>query len=229
MLAPYRWICDYAKVTSDVQTLADKMVMTGNGVEEIVTLAENIKNVVVGRIESLKKHPDADKLQICMIDVGESELLQIVTGADNVFEGAYIPVAKAPAMLPAGAIKKGKLRGVESFGMLCSGGELNLKEEDYAGAGVDGIMILHGEPAVGTDVCELLCLRGEVIDFEVGANRPDCLSVIGTAREAAAADDAEFVLPEIKYEEQGEKIEDIVKVRVEAQDLCTRYVAAAIT
>ena len=131
MLAPYRWICDYADVKSDVQTLADKMVMTGNGVEEIVLLGEDIVNVVVGKIEKITKHPDADKLQICMIDVGDEELLQIVTGADNVFEGAYIPVAKAPSMLPAGPIKKGRLRGVESFGMLCSGGELNLKEEDY--------------------------------------------------------------------------------------------------
>lgn len=229
MLAPYRWICDYADVKSDVQTLADKMVMTGNGVEEIVQLGENIRNVVVGRIEKLEKHPDADKLQICMIDVGDEELLQIVTGADNVFEGAYIPVAKAPSMLPAGPIKKGKLRGVESFGMLCSGGELNLKEEDYPGAGVDGIMILAGEPAVGTDIRDLLSLKGAVIDFEVGANRPDCLSIIGTAREAAAADNAEFTLPEIKYEEQARKTEDMVSVQIDAPDLCTRYIAAGVT
>lgn len=229
MLAPYRWICDYADIKSDVQTLADKMVMTGNGVEEIVQLGENIRNVVVGRIEKLEKHPDADKLQICMIDVGDEELLQIVTGADNVFEGAYIPVAKAPSMLPAGPIKKGKLRGVESFGMLCSGGELNLKEEDYPGAGVDGIMILAGEPKVGTDIRDLLSLKGSVIDFEVGANRPDCLSIIGTAREAAAADNAEFTLPEIKYEEQARKTEDMVSVQIDAPDLCTRYIAAGVT
>ncbi|MEG2957747.1 MAG: phenylalanine--tRNA ligase subunit beta, partial [Christensenellaceae bacterium] len=176
MLAPYRWICDYAKINSDVKTLADKMVMTGNGVENIEFLGDNIVNVVVGKIEKLEKHPDADKLQICGIDVGDAELLQIVTGADNVFVGAYVPVAKAVATLPNGIIKKGKLRGVESFGMLCSGEELNLKEEDYEGAGVDGIMILQGEPQVGMDVCELLGLRGAVIEFEVGANRPDCLS-----------------------------------------------------
>ena len=229
MLAPYRWICDYADVKSDVQTLADKMVMTGNGVEEIVLLGEDIVNVVVGKIEKITKHPDADKLQICMIDVGDEELLQIVTGADNVFEGAYIPVAKAPSMLPAGPIKKGRLRGVESFGMLCSGGELNLKEEDYPGAGVDGIMILQGEPQVGMDVRELLNLKGAVIDFEVGANRPDCLSIIGTAREAAAADEVSFHLPEIKYEQSARKTEDMVSVDVQAKDLCTRYVAAGVT
>ena len=229
MLAPYRWICDYADVKSDVQTLADKMVMTGNGVEEIVLLGEDIVNVVVGKIEKITKHPDADKLQICMIDVGDEELLQIVTGADNVFEGAYIPVAKAPSMLPAGPIKKGRLRGVESFGMLCSGGELNLKEEDYPGAGVDGIMILQGEPQVGMDIRELLNLKGAVIDFEVGANRPDCLSIIGTAREAAAADEVSFHLPEIKYEQSARKTEDMVSVDVQAKDLCTRYVAAGVT
>ncbi|MBC5649297.1 phenylalanine--tRNA ligase subunit beta [Christensenella tenuis] len=230
MLAPYRWICDYADVKSDADTLADKMVMTGNGVEEVVKLGENIQNVVVGRIEKITKHPDADKLQICMIDVGGEDLLQIVTGADNVFEGAYIPVAKAPSMLPAGPIKKGKLRGVESFGMLCSGEELNLKEEDYPGAGVNGIMILAGEPAVGTDIRELLNLSGTVIDFEVGANRPDCLSMIGTAREASAADQVAFHLPEIKYDERQDiKTEDLVSVDIQAADLCTRYIAAAVT
>lgn len=229
MLAPYRWICDYAKVKSDAAALADKMVMTGNGVEEVVMLGDDIQNVVVGRIEKLEKHPDADKLQICMIDVGDEELLQIVTGADNVFVGAYIPVAKAPSMLPSGAIKKGKLRGVESFGMLCSGGELNLKEEDYPGAGVDGIMILSGEPKVGTDVCDLLDLRGAVIDFEVGANRPDCLSMIGTAREASAADGVEFILPKTEYEEQEKKTEEMVSVQIDAPDLCTRYIAAGVT
>lgn len=230
MLAPYRWICDYADVKSDADTLADKMVMTGNGVEEIIKLGENIQNVVVGRIEKITKHPDADKLQICMIDVGDEELLQIVTGADNVFEGAYIPVAKAPSMLPGGPIKKGKLRGVESFGMLCSGEELNLKEEDYPGAGVNGIMILAGEPAVGTDIREMLSLSGTVIDFEVGANRPDCLSMIGTAREASAADQVAFHLPEIKYDERQDiKTEDLVSVDIQAPDLCTRYIAAAVT
>ncbi|WP_066644590.1 phenylalanine--tRNA ligase subunit beta [Christensenella timonensis] len=229
MLAPYRWIRDYADVKSDVNTLADKMVMTGNGVEEIVLLGEDIENVVVGKIGKITKHPDADKLQVCMVDVGEDAPVQIVTGADNVFEGAYIPVAKAPSMLPAGPIKKGKLRGVESFGMLCSGGELNLKEEDYPGAGVDGIMILQGEPKPGTDIRDLLDLRGAVIDFEVGANRPDCLSMIGTAREAAAADDAEFRLPETGYEEGAAKTEEMVSVEVCDSDLCTRYVAAGVT
>ncbi len=229
MLVPYRWIQDYASITSDVRTLADKMVMTGNGVEQIEYLGEDIKNVIVGRIEKIEKHPDADKLQVCQLNVGESELLQIVTGATNVFEGAYVPVARAVAQLPSGPIKKGKLRGVESFGMLCSGEELNLTEADLVGAGVDGILILQGQPAPGTDIVELLELSGAVIEFEIGANRPDCLSVMGIAREAAAADDAVFTEPETNYVETDVETADMVGVTVQDIDLCTRYIAAAVT
>lgn len=229
MLAPYRWIKDYADVSSDVKTLADKMVMTGSGVDAIEYIGQDIVNVVVGKIEKIEKHPDADKLVVCQIDVGDSALLQIVTGATNVFEGAYVPVAKAVATLPSGMIKKGKLRGVESFGMLCSGEELNLKEEDYPGAGVDGIIILQDAPQVGMDVRELFSLDGAVIEFEVGANRPDCLSILGIAREAAAADECAFTMPEVQYEESGTKTEELVQVQVQDKELCTRYIAAAVT
>jgi len=229
MLAPYRWICDYADVQTDPAALAEKMVMTGNGVEGIDFLGENIVNVVVGKIEKIEKHPDADKLVVCQLDVGEEELLQIVTGADNVFEGAYVPVAKAVATLPGGTIKKGKLRGVVSMGMLCSGEELELTEADCAGAGVDGILILQGEPQPGMDIREYLELSGAVIEFEVGANRPDCLSILGIAREAAAAEGVAFSAPETAYTEQGAKTEDLVSVRVDDTELCTRYIAAAVT
>jgi phenylalanyl-tRNA synthetase beta chain len=229
MLAPYRWICDYAEITSDAQTLADKMVMTGNGVEGIESIGDEIQNVVVGKIEKIEKHPDADKLLVCMIDVGEEEPLQIVTGADNVFEGACVPVAKAVAKLPSGTIKKGKLRGVMSFGMLCSGEELNLTDADYEGAGVDGILILKGDPKPGTDIRELLSLSGEVIEFEVGANRPDCLSMLGVAREAAAADNGSFHLPEVDYEESEQKTESFIGVDVLDTELCPRFIAAAVT
>lgn len=229
MLAPYRWICDYADVQSEPAGLAEKMVMTGNGVEGIEYLGENIVNVVVGKIEKIEKHPDADKLVVCRLDVGEEELLQIVTGADNVFEGAYVPVAKAVATLPAGTIKKGKLRGVTSMGMLCSGEELELTEADWPGAGVDGILILQDEPHPGMDIREYFSLSGAVIEFEVGANRPDCLSILGIAREAAAADGVSFKAPGVDYTEQGPKTEDLVSVRVDDTDLCTRYIAAAVT
>ncbi|MGI6152428.1 MAG: phenylalanine--tRNA ligase subunit beta [Christensenellaceae bacterium] len=229
MLAPYRWICDYAEIESDAQLLAEKMIMTGNGVEGIESLGGEIENVVAGKIESIEKHPDADRLLVCMIDVGDAQLLQIVTGADNVFTGAYVPVAKAPAKLPSGPIKKGKLRGVESFGMLCSGTELNLTEADYEGAEVDGILILKGEPQPGADIKELLALSGEVIEFEVGANRPDCLSILGVAREAAAADNGSFGLPGADYDESDQKTEDYIGVDVLDEQLCPRFVAAAVT
>lgn len=230
MLVPYRWIKDLTDVKSDAYQLADKMVMTGNGVEEIIELGSDIDNVIVGKIITIERHPDADKLVVCKIDVGEDELLTIVTGADNVFEGAYVPVAKAVAKLPDKVIKKGKLRGVTSYGMMCSGEELGLKEEDYKGAGVDGILILEDEPKVGTDIKDILNLNGKVISFEIGANRPDCLSIVGIAREAAAADGASFELPKINYkEEKGKRTEDYIEVDVQASDLCTRYLAAAVT
>lgn len=228
MLAPYEWIKEYAAVTSDPRELAERMVMIGDGVEGIETLGSDISNVVVGRIERIERHPDADRLVVCRIDVGLSEPVQIVTGAPNVFEGAYVPVALAPAELPGGHIKKSKLRGVASNGMLCSGAELNVTEAEVPGAGVDGILILSGEPKPGTDVGELLGLRGAVIEFEVGANRPDCLSMLGIAREASAAERVGFHYPEFGFEEEGPPVGDFVRVDVQAPDLCTRYVAGAV-
>ena len=152
MKVPFKWLKDYIEVPVSAEEFADAMIMTGNGVEEITGLGANIKDVLVGKILRLEKHPDADRLQICSIDIGAEEPLQIVTGADNVFEGALVPVAMVGCRLPNGMqIKKGKLRGVPSLGMLCSGEELCLKESDYPGAGVYGILILQdGRP--GQDV-----------------------------------------------------------------------------
>lgn len=229
MIASYKWLQDYVAIDVSPEELADRMVMTGNGVEHVEKLGAQMKKVVVGRIEVLEKHPDADKLQICQIDVGEGEPIQIVTGADNVFVGALVPVALCGSELPNGMkIKKGKLRGVASFGMLCSGEELCLKEEDYPGAGVYGILILQGDLKPGTDIKEVIGLDDTVIEFEVGANRPDCLSMIGIAREAAAALDVPVTLPEPSFTENDELISDYLRVEVEAADLCPRYMARAI-
>ena len=135
---------NYVDINVPVKELCDRMVLAGFEVEEIIDLSESLKNVVVGRIEKITPHPDSDHLQICMVNVGD-EVQQIVTGAQNVFEGAFVPAALHDSYLPDGThIKKGKLRGVESVGMLCSGGELNLKDCDYKGAEVDGIMIMDG-------------------------------------------------------------------------------------
>ena len=229
MLAPLRWIQDYVDTSEDVDTIVQKMVMTGNGVEGIIRLGENIKNVAVGKITAMEKHPDADKLFVCTVDAGQHGELNIVTGADNVYVGAYVPVVMHGGMLPTGqVIKKGKLRGILSEGMLCSGEELNLKESDYPGAETNGILILKEEAAAGADIRETLNLSGSVIDFEVGANRPDCLSIIGVAREAAAALSAPLKLPETGYKEGGADIKDIVSVEVKDPDLCSRYIARAV-
>lgn len=228
MLAPYEWIKQYAAVSSSPEELAEKMIMIGDGVERIEYRGEDIENVVVGRIEKIEKHPDSDHLIICQVNVGADAPVQIVTGADNVFEGAYVPAALAPARLPGGPIRKGKLRGAVSEGMMCSGSELLLSEEDVPGADVNGILILQGEPAPGTDICELLHLKSAVLDFEVGANRPDCLSMLGIAREACAAEKCAFTPPDLTYEGGGSLTEELASVEIDAPDLCARYVAGGV-
>lgn len=228
MLAPFRWIQDYTDVQCTPAELADRMVMTGNGVEHILYGGSDVENVLVGRIDKIVQHPNADRLVVCTVDVGREAPLQIVTGAPNVFEGAVVPVAVAPARLPGGEIKKGKLRGELSEGMLCSGEELLLSESDVEGAGVDGILILPDSLAIGSDVLDALGIRSAVLDFEVGANRPDCLSMMGIAREAAAALHTTFREPEADYETGNTDISQMVTVDVEAPDLCTRYIAAGV-
>ena len=167
------------------------------------------------RILSIKKHPEADKLSICQVDVGEEEL-QIVCGAKNIFEGALVPTALIGANLPGGfKISKSKLRGVYSYGMLCSGAELGLTASDYPGADVDGIMILHGDDKPGTPLREVLGLNDTVFDIEVGANRPDCLSVLGVARECAAALGKGIRMPDTSFTEGTGHISDYVNVTVE--------------
>ncbi len=220
---------DYIDTDLSAQELADMMVMIGNGVEDVYDLGKDIDKVVVGKIVKIEKHPDADKLQICQLDVGQEELVQIVTGSTNVFEGALVPVALHGSTLPNGMkIKKGKLRGVASNGMLCSGEELCLKESDYPGAEVYGILILKEEYAPGTDMKEVLMLDDSVIEFEILSNRPDCLSVLGLAREASSALDTPIHIPVPDFKENSEDINDYVKVSVMAPDLCPRYLAKAI-
>jgi phenylalanyl-tRNA synthetase beta chain len=228
MIAPYKWLCDYVDMDIAPEELKRKLIMTGCQVEGYRDLGTGLHGVVVGKILTIQKHPDADKLSICSVDVGE-ETLQIVCGANNIFVGAYVPVAKIGAVLPGGiTINKSKLRGVFSCGMLCSGRELELGPDDYPGADVDGIMILQNEPKLGTPLIDLLGLDDTIFEIEVGANRPDCLSMIGVARECAAALDKGITLPDTSYSEKGGSIYDFVKVTVKDTDLCERYVARAV-
>ena len=190
------WLKYYVDIPVSVEELCNRMVMAGFEVEDIVDLSKTMDHVVTGKIIQIEKHPDADKLQICQIDVGAAEPVQIITGADNVFEGAMVPAALHDSHLPNGMhIKKGKLRGLPSNGMLCSGEELCFKDSDYPGAEVNGILILKENTPIGIDMREILHLNDYVIDFKITANRPDCQSVLGVAREVAVVLGTEFKIP----------------------------------
>lgn len=226
------WLKDFVDIDVDVETLADKLVGAGFEVEEIIDAGANMKNVVLGKIVELEKHPDADKLQICQIDVGGKELVQIVTGAQNVSKGDLVPVAMDNSLLPTGQeIKKGKLRGVPSNGMLCSGEELKLTESEYVGASVHGILIMNGEKyPLGTDMNVVLGNDDVVLDIGVTANRSDCNSVLGIAREVATVLNKPLKMPDVSFEtDKSVKVSDIIDVDVEDKELCPRYMAAAVS
>lgn len=226
------WLKDFVDIDVDVETLADKLVGAGFEVEEIIDAGANMRNVVLGKIVELEKHPDADKLQICQIDVGGKELVQIVTGAQNVSKGDLVPVAMDNSLLPTGQeIKKGKLRGVPSNGMLCSGEELKLTESEYVGASVHGILIMNGEKyPLGTDMNVVLGNDDVVLDIGVTANRSDCNSVLGIAREVATVLNKPLKMPDVSFEtDKSVKVNDIIDVDVEDKELCPRYMAAAVS
>ena len=223
------WLRRYVEFDTPVEELCEKMIMSGFEVESIENLADSMNNVVVGRILSIEKHPDSDHLQICQMDVGETEPVQIITGAQNVFEGAYVPAALHDSHLPNGMhIKKGKLRGLPSNGMLCSGEELCLKESDYPGAEVNGIMILQEAYTPGTDMREVLHLDDVVIDFKITANRPDCNCVLGVARELAVALGKPYNGPAPSFKEAGGDIREHISVEVKDYDLCPRYMGRVV-
>lgn len=229
MLIPVKWLKEYVDFDIETKDLADKLTMSGSHVDSIEATDKGVNKVVVGRIEKIVKHPDADKLVITTINVG-NENLQIVTGATNINEGDYVPVALVGAKLPGGMkIKKGKLRGVESHGMLCSASELGISENLILKELKDGIYILDKEYPLGEDIKETLELKDEIIDFEITPNRPDCLSIVGMARETAATLNKEFKYPEIKIEEEEGNINEYVNgVEVKDNDLCKRYYGKVI-
>ena len=224
MKVSLNWLRRYVDIAVPLEELCNKMVLSGFEVDGLEDLSATMSNVVVGRILKLEKHPDADKLLICQIDVGGEEPVQIVTGAQNVFEGALVPAALHDSHLPCGShIKKGKLRGVASNGMLCSGEELCLKNSDYPGAEEHGILILQQDFPLGTDMREVLGLNDIIIDFSITANRPDCQSVLGIAREVAVALKTEMHKPVPSYKTAGDDIRGYIQVSVEDTDLCPRY------
>ncbi|KKC29440.1 phenylalanyl-tRNA synthetase subunit beta [Caldanaerobacter subterraneus subsp. pacificus DSM 12653] len=219
------WLKEFVDIDEDAKTIAEGLTMSGSKVEGIKSYGEEISNVVVGQIVSLEKHPNADKLWVGIVDIG-SEKLQIVTGAENIKAGDYIPVALHGATLPGGVkIKRSKLRGVESEGMMCSAEELGLDESLLPEYQRNGIFILPPLP-LGMDINEALQLKDDVLEFEITPNRPDCLSVVGIARETAATFRKSFRMPEIRVTEVEES--NPARVTIEAPDLCYRYVARVV-
>lgn len=227
------WLADFVDVSDvSVKDYCDRMTDTGSKVECFEELAEDIENVLVAKILKITPHENSDHLQICQVDIGK-EVVQIVTGAQNVFEGAIVPAAIPVAKLPGDiVIKAGKLRGVESNGMLCSMGELGLTEHDMPGKEANGILILDNEYAdkIGMDIREALMLRDTVVEFEITSNRPDCLSVIGLARESAVSFGKAMTLPTpaVKCANDGDKIANYLSVAINAPDLCQRYMARVV-
>ena len=233
MKASIEWLKEYSDIDVDAVKLGDILTMTGSKVETIEQRGNDIKNVVVGKILEIVKHPDSDHLVITQMDLGD-EKVQIVTGADNIKVGDIVPVAKDGSELPGGVkIKKGKLRGIDSCGMMCSVGELGLDINQYTGQIEHGIMILDKnlENKLGEDIVDILNLREDIIDFEITPNRPDCLAIEGLGRETAVSLGKEFKNPrknidELKIEDKNE-IEGL-KVEIEAPDLCYRYIARVV-
>lgn len=224
------WLKDYVKIPNDIKKFCDEMTMTGTKVEGYKVLGSDIENVVIGKIMSTEAHPDSDHLIICQIDVGREEKLQIVTGAQNVKAGDIVPVCLDGAKLPGGkTIKTGKLRGVLSQGMLCSLGELGLTVNDFPYAIEDGIFLIEEECNLGDDVRDVCKINDTIVEFELTFNRPDCLSYIGIAREAAATFGEKAVVPQPKVTEvKGEKASDYIKVNVHNTELCPRYTARVV-
>ena len=223
-----RWLSDYVDTGVTPKQFCDAMTMSGSKVECYSEEADYITNCVVGKITHIEKHPDADKLQICQVDVG-NRTVQIVTAATNVFEGALVPVALDNSTLANGIkIKKGKLRGVVSEGMMCSVAELGVTVHDFPYAIEDGILIIEEDCKPGDNIREALGLNDTTVEFEITSNRPDCLSVIGLAREAAATFDKELHLPEPKVEHETGDIHDMLSVEVKNPNLCRRYIARMV-
>ncbi len=220
---------NYVDINVPVNELCDRMVMAGFEVEDIECRGEGIKNVVVAKILKITPHENSDHLQICSMDTGADEPVQIVTGAQNISEGDYVPAALNDSYLPDGThIVSGKLRGVESHGMLCSGGELGLTNSDYEGAEVNGILILKGEHKTGTDIRDILGLDDYIIDFKITANRPDCNCFLGVAKEISVVLGTKFTSPTPKYKTVGEDIKNYIDIEVKNFELCPRYIGRVV-
>ena len=244
MNTSFNWIKELVPGLENVtdEEYRDAMTLSGTKVECFEKLDKNLEKIVVGKILSVEQHPDADKLVVCKLDVGEDEPVQIVTGAPNIkvgTSGQLVPVVLAGGKIAAAhgeseipengiKIKKGKLRGVESFGMMCGIDELGSSRDIFPDAPEDGIYILSGDHKPGENAAKVLGLDDTVFEYEITNNRVDCYSVLGVAREAAATFKKEFKSPEIKQTGNVEKAEDYLTVEIKDADLCPRYTARIV-
>ncbi len=229
MKLPMQWIKSYGDIPTDALDYQSKMIMSGTAVEGVEEIAGEIENVVVGKVLTVENVEGSDHLHLCTVDAGQDAILQIVCGAPNVAPGILVPVALNGAKLPGGVkIKKGKLRGIVSEGMLCSATELNVPQELYPSIGDAGLLVINEEVPVGSDIKPVLGIDDTVIDFEILANRPDCMCAVGIARETSVVLNTEFKAPETTVKEADGNIHDFVKIDVLDTDLCKRYVGRVV-
>ncbi len=246
MIAPLKWLLSYTDLDintkEEIHHLASEMTLTGSKVEEVVSKGAEIERVVVAKCLEVKDHENSDHLHVCTLDIGAEEPIQIITGAQNMRVGAYVPAALDGSTIAGGrTIKAGKLRGLPSNGMMCSFEEIGLDCNDYEGGNNDGIMILQDlgefrdyteadfEKLVGTDIIPALGADETVIDFEITSNRADCFSILGLAREAAVTMKGHFQKPDVTVKEEGgADASDLLQVEVQAPELCPRYAARVV-
>ncbi|MDD6634217.1 MAG: phenylalanine--tRNA ligase subunit beta [Ruminococcus sp.] len=223
-----RWLNDYVKADMPIKDYCHALTMSGSKVEGYEVEGVDISNVVVGKILSKGPHENADALFVCQVDAGKESPVQIVTNAKNVKEGDLVPVALDGAVLPEGKIKKGKLRGVESFGMFCGLDTLGLTAHDFPYADPDGVLVIQEDCQIGEDIHSALGLDDTSVEFEITSNRPDCLSVTGLARETAATYNLPLNIPVPSFKGIDGNIDEMLKVDVHNTEKCMRYCAGIV-
>ena len=223
-----KWLADYVDIDEPIKKFCYDMTMTGSKVEGYEEEGAKVTNTVVGRILSKSKHENADALFVCSVDIGREEPVQIVTNAKNVKEGDLVPVALDGATLPEGKIKKGKIRGVESYGMFCGLDTLGLTLHDFPYADPEGVFVIKEDCKPGDDIHAAIGLDDTTVEFEITSNRADCLSVLGIAREAAATFQKPFNYKKPEYKGVSEDINKYLSVNVENTDLCHRYIGGIV-
>lgn len=230
MLVSMKWLNEYVDLSGiDVKTFEEKMIMSGSNTEGVQRIDSAFSHVVVGRIDSIRQHPNADKLVVCQTDIGADQPVQIVTGAKNMKEGDYIPVALPGARLAGGLeIKAGELRGEISQGMFCSLQELGFDDKVIPKAFQDGLLILNQAYPLGQNIASALAFDDDVVEFEITPNRPDCLSMIGMAREAAATFGKRYKQPDTSIKVQAYDIAGKASVKIDAPDKCARYACKVV-